>query len=127
MTMLGFVIGELTSLTVLIQLLTTVLVLVQALAQILALIVLRHRQPELRRPYRQFLYPLPSIVAAVGWTLVYVFADKNAPGCIRSSCPWPGWSWGSSHSCCGRGPCTSGPSDRRRSMSAIWMSSVPRS
>jgi hypothetical protein len=27
-----------------------------------------------------WLYPLPSIVALVGWLTVYVFADKNNPG-----------------------------------------------
>jgi fructoselysine transporter len=79
-TALGFVIGQLTSLSVLIQLLTVVTVLVQALAQILALTVLRRRQPDLRRPYRMFLYPLPSIVAALGWVVIYGYANKNAPG-----------------------------------------------
>ena len=79
-TAAGFVIGQLTSLTVLIQLLTVVMVLVQALAQILALTVLRRRQPTLRRPYRMCLYPLPSILAALGWIVIYGYADKNAPG-----------------------------------------------
>src|SRR4051812_48115836 len=79
-TAVGVVIGQLTSLTVLIQLLTVVMVLVQALAQILALTVLRRRQPDLRRPYRMFLYPLPSIVAALGWVVIYGYADANAPG-----------------------------------------------
>jgi amino acid transporter len=79
-TAAGFVIGQLTSLTVLIQLLTVVTVLVQALAQIVALTVLRRRQPDLRRPYRMFLYPLPSIIAGLGWVIIYGYADKNAPG-----------------------------------------------
>ncbi len=79
-TAIGFVLGQLTSLTVLIQLLTVVMVLVQALAQILALTVLRRRQPGLRRPYRMFLYPVPGIVAAVGWIVIYGYADANAPG-----------------------------------------------
>jgi amino acid transporter len=79
-TAAGFVIGQLTSLTVLIQLLTVVTVLVQAFAQIVALTVLRRRQPELRRPYRMFLYPLPSIVAGLGWLIIYGYADENAPG-----------------------------------------------
>jgi fructoselysine transporter len=79
-TAAGFVIGQLTSLTVLIQLLTVVTVLVQALAQILALTVLRRRQPDLRRPYKMWLYPLPSIVAGLGWLIIYGYADKNAPG-----------------------------------------------
>jgi fructoselysine transporter len=89
-TAIGFVIGQLTSITVLIQLLTTVTVLVQALAQILALSVLRRRQPTLRRPYRMFLYPLPSILAALGWIVIYGYADKNAPGLhpIELSLAW---------------------------------------
>jgi amino acid transporter len=79
-TAAGFVIGQLTSLSVLIQLLTVVTVLVQALAQIIALTVLRRRQPQLRRPYRMFLYPLPSILAGLGWVIIYGYADENAPG-----------------------------------------------
>jgi amino acid transporter len=84
------VIGQLTSITVLIQLLTTVTVLVQALAQILALSVLRRRQPTLRRPYRMFLYPLPSVLAGLGWVFIYGYADKNAPGLhpIELSLAW---------------------------------------
>jgi amino acid transporter len=89
-TAAGFIIGQLTSIAVLIQLLTVVMVLVQALAQILALTVLRRRQPALRRPYRMFLYPLPSIIAALGWIVVYGYADKNAPGLhpIELSLAW---------------------------------------
>jgi fructoselysine transporter len=79
-TAAGFVVGQLTSITVLIQLLTVVMVLVQSLAQIVALTVLRQRQPHLRRPYKMVLYPVPSIIAALGWVAVYVYADKNAPG-----------------------------------------------
>jgi fructoselysine transporter len=79
-TAAGFVIGQLTSITVLIQLLTVVMVLVQSLAQIVALTVLRRRQPDLRRPYKMFLYPVPAIIAALGWVAVYVYADENAPG-----------------------------------------------
>ncbi|MFD8307619.1 APC family permease [Streptomyces sp. NPDC059690] len=79
-TAIGFLIGRHTDLATLIQLLTTVMVLVQALAQIVALTVLRKRQPTLRRPYRMWLYPLPSILAFVGWCVIYGYADKNSPG-----------------------------------------------
>ncbi|MFF1477185.1 APC family permease [Streptomyces sp. NPDC058301] len=79
-TAIGFLIGRHTDLATLIQLLTTVMVLVQALAQIAAVTVLRKRQPGLRRPYRMWLYPLPSLVALVGWLVIYGYADKNAPG-----------------------------------------------
>jgi hypothetical protein len=27
-----------------------------------------------------WLYPLPSIVAAIGWIVIYGYADANAPG-----------------------------------------------
>ena len=67
-------------LSVLISLLTTVMVIVQSLAQVAAVTVLRKRQPNLRRPYKMLLYPLPSIVAGAGWLTVYLWADKANPG-----------------------------------------------
>ncbi|MFF7934262.1 amino acid permease [Streptomyces sp. NPDC007940] len=79
-TAIGFLIGRHTDLATLIQLLTTVMVIVQALAQIVALSVLRRRQPTLRRPYRMWLYPVPSVIAFVGWCVIYGYADKNSPG-----------------------------------------------
>ncbi|MFG2721767.1 APC family permease [Streptomyces sp. NPDC048416] len=79
-TAIGFMIGRRTDLTTLIQLLTTVMVIVQALAQILAVTVLRKRRPGLRRPYRMWLYPLPSLIALVGWLTIYGYSDKNSPG-----------------------------------------------
>jgi amino acid transporter len=65
---------------ILITLLTTVMVIIQALAQIAAVTVLRKRQPNLARPYKMFLYPLPSIVAGIGWLVIYGYADKANPG-----------------------------------------------
>ncbi|MDJ0340143.1 APC family permease [Streptomyces sp. H10-C2] len=79
-TAVGFLIGRHTDLNTLIQLLTTVMVIVQALAQILAVSVLRRRQPGLHRPYKMWLYPLPSIIALVGWLVIYGYADKSSPG-----------------------------------------------
>ncbi|MEY9938345.1 APC family permease [Streptacidiphilus sp. MAP5-3] len=65
---------------VLITLLTTVMVIIQALAQIAAVTVLRRRQPNLARPYKMLLYPLPSVVAGIGWLVIYGWADKANPG-----------------------------------------------
>ncbi|MFF1718051.1 APC family permease [Streptomyces sviceus] len=79
-TAIGFLIGRHTDLATLIQLLTTVMVIVQALAQIVALSVLRRRRPTLQRPYRMWLYPVPSVIAFVGWCVIYGYADKNSPG-----------------------------------------------
>ncbi|MFE1774598.1 APC family permease [Streptomyces sp. NPDC059008] len=76
----GFLIGRHTDLATVIQLLTTVMVIVQSLAQVAAVTVLRRRQPGLRRPYRMWLYPLPSVVALVGWLVIYGYADENSPG-----------------------------------------------
>jgi len=67
-------------LNVLISLLTTVMVIIQSLAQIAAVTVLRRRQPNLKRPYRIWLYPLPNVIALIGWVTVYGFADRNSPG-----------------------------------------------
>jgi amino acid transporter len=67
--------GSLLDLTTVINMLTAVAVLVQSIAQILALTVLRRRQPELHRPYRQWLYPIPSLLALAGWAYVYASAD----------------------------------------------------
>ena len=79
-TAAGFLLGRLTNLSTLIDLLTTVMVIVQSLAQVVAVTVLRKRQPNLRRPYKMFLYPAPSILAGVGWLVIYGYADKAAPG-----------------------------------------------
>lgn len=89
-TAVGFLIGRNTSITVLIQLLTTVMVIVQSLGQVAAMVVLRRRQPGLHRPYRMWLYPVPLIVAAIGWIGVYLYADANAPGLhpIELSLAW---------------------------------------
>lgn len=55
----------------LISVLTAALVLIQGASQIVALTVLRRRQPHLPRPYRQWLYPLPSLMALIGWGVVF--------------------------------------------------------
>ena len=67
-------------LSVLITLLTTVMVIIQSFAQIAAVVVLRKRQPNLKRPYKMFLYPLPLIIAGIGWAVIYGYADKANPG-----------------------------------------------
>ena len=78
-------VGSLFALHDVIAALTAVFVLVQSVAQVAALTVLRGRQPTLPRPYRQWLYPVPSIVALVGWVFVY-----NASGAmaILGSLAW---------------------------------------
>ena len=68
--------GTFFDLTEVINMLLAATIIVQSAAQIIALVVLRKRQPQLRRPYRQWLYPLPCVVAMLGWIYVYVSASK---------------------------------------------------
>ena len=39
--------------------------------------VLRRRQPQLPRPYKMWLYPLPSLVALAGWIYIYKSAGTR--------------------------------------------------
>ena len=71
-------VGSFFELTDVINLLLAILVIVQSVAQIVALSVLRRRQPGLYRPYRQWLYPLPSLAALAGWLYVYASATGTA-------------------------------------------------
>ena len=68
-------VGSLFTLTVVINAAVATLVIIQSLAQVAAIVVLRRRQPNLKRPYRQWMYPLPTIVALVGWVYIYVSAS----------------------------------------------------
>jgi amino acid transporter len=67
-------IGSFFDLSTVINMLIAVIVLIQGIGQVVALTVLRSRQPELRRPYRMWLYPLPSLIALIGWVYVYYAA-----------------------------------------------------
>ena len=42
-------------------------------ASVLGLFILRWRQPNLERPYRAFLFPIPPLIflALTGWTLIF--------------------------------------------------------
>jgi amino acid transporter len=48
----------------------TTRIIVQFMGQIAAGMILRRRSPDLPRPYRMWLYPLPSLIALVGWFFV---------------------------------------------------------
>ena len=51
-------------------------ILVQFIGQIFGLILLRRRAPGMERPYRMWLYPVPALVALLGW--IFVFATTQA-------------------------------------------------
>jgi amino acid transporter len=60
------------SLGVVIDALITTRILIQFIGQIFAVELLRRRAPEMPRPFRIWLYPVPSVVALVGW--IFIFA-----------------------------------------------------
>jgi amino acid transporter len=66
------IVAGLVSLGMVIDALITTRILVQFIGQIGAVSVLRRRAPDMPRPYRMWLYPVPSLVALLGW--IFVFA-----------------------------------------------------
>ncbi|GAA5153289.1 MULTISPECIES: APC family permease [Amycolatopsis] len=68
-------VGSLFTLTDVINMALAVLVVVQSVAQVAAIFVLRRRQPNLKRPYRQWLFPVPTLIALVGWGYIFYSAS----------------------------------------------------
>src|SRR5262245_52883177 len=64
------------SLGIVIDALITTRILVQFIGQIFAVMLLRQR-PDIPRPFRIWLYPLPNLVALVGW--IFIFATTDWP------------------------------------------------
>ncbi len=50
-------------------------ILVQFMGQAVGLMLLRRKNPDMPRPYRMWLYPVPAIVAVMGW--IFVFATTQ--------------------------------------------------
>jgi len=53
-------------------------ILIQFIGQIVGLTVLRKTRPDMRRPFRMWLYPLPSIIAFVGFTYIFISSGLEA-------------------------------------------------
>lgn len=64
-----------------IGILVTTRILIQFAAQVVALILLRRRAPDMPRPYRMGLYPLPALLALGGW--IFLFATLFATSADR--------------------------------------------
>ncbi len=54
--------------------LITTRILEQFVAQIVGVMILRRTRPDLPRPFRIWLYPLPCLLALAGWLFVYLTA-----------------------------------------------------
>ena len=65
------------SLDVVIDALVTTRIVVQFIGQIAAVSLLRKNQPDMPRPYRMWLYPLPCLVALVGWLFLFLTSQPR--------------------------------------------------
>jgi amino acid transporter len=63
------------SLGMVIDALITTRILVQFIGQVVALSLLRRHSPEMPRPFRVWLYPVPNLVALFGW--IFLFATSG--------------------------------------------------
>ncbi len=78
--------------------LLTTRIVVQFTGQIGALILLRRVRPEMERPFRMWLYPLPALLALVGWMYLLVTTDRMLLGygmaaLLAGTVVFIAWSW----------------------------------
>jgi len=59
------------NLTTLIDALLTTRILVQFIGQVGAVMLLRRLKPNMERPFRMWLYPLPALIALAGWVFLF--------------------------------------------------------
>ncbi|WP_290662216.1 amino acid permease [Ignavibacterium sp.] len=53
-------------------------ILIQFLGQIIGLTLLRKDNPELKRPFKMWLYPIPSIIAFIGFSFIFISSGIEA-------------------------------------------------
>jgi amino acid transporter len=63
------------SLGLVIDALITTRILIQFIGQILAVSLLRRRSPGMNRPYKIWLYPIPNLIALLGWIFLFATTD----------------------------------------------------
>jgi amino acid transporter len=68
------------SLGVVINALIVLRILVQFIGQVAALVLLRVQAPAQARPYRMWLYPLPALLALVGWLFIFATSERRVIG-----------------------------------------------
>jgi amino acid transporter len=49
----------------------------QFLVQAIGVIVLRIRRPDLPRPFRMWLYPLPALIASIGFVFILIYRTNS--------------------------------------------------
>jgi amino acid transporter len=63
-----------------IKILIVIQTLIQSLAVVGAATMLRMNRPDIERPFKMWLYPLPSLVAFAGWTYIVVTSGASYIG-----------------------------------------------
>src|SRR2546426_1072406 len=86
------------SLGMVIDALITTRILVQFIGQIGAVTLLRRRAPDMPRPYRMWLYPVPSLVALLGWIFIFATTPPTVVGfglgaLVLGAVCFGAWSW----------------------------------
>jgi amino acid transporter len=74
------IVASLWNLDAVISALLTSRILIQFLGQIFALHYLRAHRADIARPFRVWLYPLPSVIAFAGWVYIFVTSGWNFAG-----------------------------------------------
>ena len=64
------------SLEMVINAAVSVRIIVEFIGQIVALHILRTQRPDVSLPFRMWLYPLPSLLALVGWVFMFVTSGR---------------------------------------------------
>lgn len=73
-------------------------IIIQFIGQIFAVTLLRRHAPEMERPYRMWLYPLPSLIALFGWVFVFATSGREVMlfsigALILGVVGYLGWAW----------------------------------
>jgi len=76
-------------------------ILVQFIGQVFGVMLLRQHAPSMPRPYRMWLYPLPTLVALAGWIFVFATTELRVilfgVGVLGLGCvAFLLWSWNTS-------------------------------
>jgi amino acid transporter len=71
------IIASFLSLGTVITALVTMRILVQFIGQIGAVMRLRKVKPDMERPFKIWLYPLPALIALLGWAFVFLTSGKE--------------------------------------------------
>ncbi|MCU1236043.1 MAG: amino acid permease-associated region [Candidatus Solibacter sp.] len=72
--------ASLFNLDAVISALLTSRILIQFIGQIFALHFLRKHRSDIERPFRAWLYPLPSVIAFAGWSYIFLTSGWNYAG-----------------------------------------------